>query len=120
MFDTNMKMTFSLVNDNGEIDAKIAVKDLTEDVEYEASASGDDVEEVLTNLCNDILDSIDTNGLEDMDEDDYIDYLESRIEELEIENEVLREKNQNSKYSNKIKYKTIDDIIEDYFSKYIN
>ena len=122
MFGTNMQMKFIVTNKNGKVDAHIFVKDLYDDEEYEASASGEDIEEVLTDLYTDLLENIESQELEEMDEDDYIDYLENRIEELEIECETLREENKkkNKSYAGTwSSNEDVDKFLEKYFSKYL-
>ena len=119
MFDTNMQLTFSMINKDGKVNAHIAVKDLYDDEEYEAVATGENVEEVLADLYDNLLDDIEYANFEDMTEDEYIDYLEGRIEELEVECETLREENKKAASLKKpSETEDIDKLVEKYFSKY--
>lgn len=90
-FSINMKLN---LDENNKYQAFVDYVD-TEENNLSAKAEGDDIEQVCFNLYNELTDQVAKleaaeEGPEDMSDEEYIEYLEQRIEELLLENQNLK------------------------------
>lgn len=111
-FKENMQTNISLVSKDGKVQARLNYRDndIPEGIYIETS--GENTEEVITNLYDKMMDSIDkalTEPEEELDETTaYIKRLEAQIEQLSKENKELQKKKEVAKKSPWYMYDILD------------
>lgn len=93
MFNTNMKLKINVEYKDGKICADLTVSDFSANREYNISVSGEDMEEVLASLYQNLVVAMqeEDEEEEEMTIEDYVDYLEGKVEELEARCEELEQ-----------------------------
>lgn len=94
MFDTDMKLKINVACEDGKVCADLAVNDFLANREYDISVSGEDMEEVLASLYQNLVVAMQEEDEEEEEEltiEDYVEYLENKVEELKTRCEELEQ-----------------------------
>lgn len=95
----NMQTNISLTAKDGKVQARLNYRDQDIPEPISVEASGEDLEEVITHLYDNMMDSIDKmlaepeeEEIEELSDTEYIKKLEAQIDQLLKENKALQKK----------------------------
>lgn len=108
----NMQTNISVVSKDGQIQARLNYRDQDMPESVSVEASGKDIEDVVGDLYNKLLDSIDSlltepKEPEELSDAEYIKKLETQVEQLMEENAMLQKKKEVTAKSPWYTYNTV-------------